>query len=274
MLRRKPSCWRDRVPAGEYAALAGHGRRKAWRVGGPNASPWGDDIHPPTARFSRKQLPGVFQAPAPRRRCHFFPPALSLLLAVDCTARSVTFSKGRCGPTRILLRGINAAASQYRPATCETSKPQNTTNGARLCPPREDFSCSWPPCWPPAAARGRPPAPARPRAATPCRTCRTCRPTRPGRISPPPSRRRRRTPSSSTTSRSRRAELTVPIGAEVTWVNRDDVPHTATSTVKPRAFDSGALDTDQTYSHVFTTPGEYEYFCAVHPHMTGRVVVK
>ena len=70
------------------------------------------------------------------------------------------------------------------------------------------------------------------------------------------------------------AELTVPIGAEVTWVNRDDVPHTATSTVKPRAFDSGALDTDQTYSHVFTTPGEYEYFCAVHPHMTGRVIVK
>lgn len=70
------------------------------------------------------------------------------------------------------------------------------------------------------------------------------------------------------------AELTVPVGAEVTWVNHDDVPHTATSTVKPRAFDSGALDTDQTYSHVFTTAGEYEYFCAVHPHMTGRVVVK
>ncbi len=69
-------------------------------------------------------------------------------------------------------------------------------------------------------------------------------------------------------------ELTVPVGAEVTWVNRDDVPHTATSTVKPRVFDSGALDTDQTYSHVFTTAGEYEYFCAVHPHMTGRVVVK
>ena len=70
------------------------------------------------------------------------------------------------------------------------------------------------------------------------------------------------------------AELTVPVGAEVTWVNRDDVPHTATSTVKPRAFDSGALDTDQTFSHVFAALGEYEYFCAVHPHMTGRVVVK
>jgi len=68
--------------------------------------------------------------------------------------------------------------------------------------------------------------------------------------------------------------LTVPAGTKVTWVNRDDVPHTATSTVKPRAFDSGALDTDQTFSHVFAALGEYEYFCAVHPHMTGRVVVK
>ena len=68
--------------------------------------------------------------------------------------------------------------------------------------------------------------------------------------------------------------MTVPVGTEVSWINRDDVPHTATSTTKPKAFDSGALDTDQTYSHVFTTAGEYEYFCAVHPHMTGKVVVK
>ena len=69
-------------------------------------------------------------------------------------------------------------------------------------------------------------------------------------------------------------ELTVPIGTEVTWVNHDDVPHTATSTAKPKVFDSGTLDTDQTYSHVFTAAGEYEYFCAVHPKMTGKVIVK
>jgi plastocyanin len=68
--------------------------------------------------------------------------------------------------------------------------------------------------------------------------------------------------------------LTVPVGAEVVWVNHDDLPHTATSTAKPKAFDSGALDTDQTYSHVFKVAGEYEYFCAVHPKMTGKVVVK
>jgi plastocyanin len=70
------------------------------------------------------------------------------------------------------------------------------------------------------------------------------------------------------------AELTVPAGTTVTWVNRDDVPHTATSTSKPRVFDSRALDTDQKFSYVFGTPGTYEYFCAVHPRMTGTIVVK
>jgi plastocyanin len=68
--------------------------------------------------------------------------------------------------------------------------------------------------------------------------------------------------------------LTVSVGAKVTWVNHDDVPHTATSSRKPRLFDSGTLDTDDKYSHVFTTPGTYEYFCAVHPHMTGQIIVK
>jgi plastocyanin len=69
-------------------------------------------------------------------------------------------------------------------------------------------------------------------------------------------------------------EITVAPGTRVTWVNHDDVPHTATSSVKPRAFDSGALDTDGTFSFVFKAPGTYDYFCAVHPHMTGKVIVK
>jgi plastocyanin len=69
-------------------------------------------------------------------------------------------------------------------------------------------------------------------------------------------------------------EVTIPIGTRVTWVNHDDVPHTATSTTKPRAFDSGTLDTDQKYSFTFASAGVYEYFCAVHPKMTGRITVK
>jgi plastocyanin len=69
-------------------------------------------------------------------------------------------------------------------------------------------------------------------------------------------------------------EITVAPGTRVTWINHDDVPHTATSSVRPRAFDSGALDTDDSFSFVFTAPGTYDYFCAVHPHMTGKVIVK
>jgi plastocyanin len=68
--------------------------------------------------------------------------------------------------------------------------------------------------------------------------------------------------------------LTVAVGTKVTWINRDDVPHTATSTAKPRVIDSGPLDTDDQFTHAFVAPGTYDYFCAVHPHMTGRIVVK
>jgi plastocyanin len=69
-------------------------------------------------------------------------------------------------------------------------------------------------------------------------------------------------------------QLTVKAGTRVTWINQDDVPHTATSSAKPRLFNSGTLDTDAKFSHVFKTPGTYDYFCAVHPHMTGRIIVK
>ena len=69
-------------------------------------------------------------------------------------------------------------------------------------------------------------------------------------------------------------KLIVAVGTKVTWVNRDDVPHTATSTGKPRTFDSGTLDTDERFSHIFMAPGTYQYFCAVHPHMTGQITVK
>jgi plastocyanin len=66
--------------------------------------------------------------------------------------------------------------------------------------------------------------------------------------------------------------LTVPAGATVIWKNQDDIPHTVTSTTK--AFKSGALDTDDSFSFTFTTPGVYEYFCSLHPHMTGKIVVE
>ncbi len=70
------------------------------------------------------------------------------------------------------------------------------------------------------------------------------------------------------------AKLTIPIGGTVHWVNRDDVPHTVTSSKRPRTFDSGALDTDDQFAHQFDVAGTYDYFCAVHPHMTGQIIVK
>jgi plastocyanin len=68
------------------------------------------------------------------------------------------------------------------------------------------------------------------------------------------------------------AELTVPVGTTVVWVNHDDVPHTVVST--SREFTSPALDTDGQYVHAFTAPGTYAYVCGIHPHMTAKVVVK
>jgi plastocyanin len=67
-------------------------------------------------------------------------------------------------------------------------------------------------------------------------------------------------------------EITVPVGTKVTWVNRDDTPHTVTSVDKK--FKSQALDTDDQFSFTFSEPGTYEYFCSVHPKMTAEVVVK
>ena len=65
--------------------------------------------------------------------------------------------------------------------------------------------------------------------------------------------------------------LTVPAGTKVTWTNRDDVPHTVTSVNK--TFSSPMLDTEESYSKVFNEPGTFDYFCAMHPKMTGTVLV-
>jgi plastocyanin len=66
--------------------------------------------------------------------------------------------------------------------------------------------------------------------------------------------------------------LTVPPGTTVTWVNADDIPHAVAA--KDRSFRSKVLDTDDRFSFTFTGAGEFEYFCTLHPHMVGKVVVK
>ena len=66
--------------------------------------------------------------------------------------------------------------------------------------------------------------------------------------------------------------ITVKAGTTVTWTNDDDDSHTVASSSK--VFKSKALDTADKFSFTFTTPGTYAYFCSVHPHMTGAVVVE
>jgi plastocyanin len=66
--------------------------------------------------------------------------------------------------------------------------------------------------------------------------------------------------------------LVIAPGTTVTWTNADDDAHTVVE--KDRKFKSGALDTDDTFSQTFTAPGEFEYFCSLHPRMVGKIVVK
>jgi plastocyanin len=68
-------------------------------------------------------------------------------------------------------------------------------------------------------------------------------------------------------------EITVPVGTMVTWTNHDDVPHVVAS-AEDQFKKSAALDTDESFSHTFTTAGNYTYFCSIHPHMTGKIIVK
>jgi plastocyanin len=68
-------------------------------------------------------------------------------------------------------------------------------------------------------------------------------------------------------------KLTVKAGTKVTWTNKDDIPHGIAATGNAFAR-SAAIDTDNTYSFTFTTPGAYQYFCYIHPHMTGTIVVE
>jgi len=68
------------------------------------------------------------------------------------------------------------------------------------------------------------------------------------------------------------SELTIKPGSTVTWKNTDDIPH---SVVEDNTkFRSKPLDTGETFSMTFTETGEIGYFCGLHPHMKGKIIVK
>ena len=66
--------------------------------------------------------------------------------------------------------------------------------------------------------------------------------------------------------------ITVAAGTTVTWTNDDDLPHTVVAIDK--SFRSKPLDTGDQFSFTFAKPGQYAFFCSIHPMMTGKVVVK
>ena len=66
--------------------------------------------------------------------------------------------------------------------------------------------------------------------------------------------------------------LVIPVGSKVTWTNKDEEPHKVAEI--NNAFTSQPLDTDEGFTYEFTTPGKYEYFCTVHPRMTGKIIVE
>jgi plastocyanin len=62
--------------------------------------------------------------------------------------------------------------------------------------------------------------------------------------------------------------LTVKAGTTVTWVN---IHHVVSE--KNGTFRSNALDTDESFTQTFPAAGTIEYFCAIHPRMTGKIIV-
>jgi plastocyanin len=67
-------------------------------------------------------------------------------------------------------------------------------------------------------------------------------------------------------------DMTVSVGTTVKWVNHDDIPHSVVE--KNKAFRSKALDTDDSFSFTFASAGTFDYFCGLHPHMVGKIIVK
>jgi len=65
--------------------------------------------------------------------------------------------------------------------------------------------------------------------------------------------------------------ITVTANTTITWTNKDGVAHTVTSNTG--LFDSGTINSNGTYSHLFATPGSYPYYCTFHASMTATVIV-
>jgi plastocyanin len=67
------------------------------------------------------------------------------------------------------------------------------------------------------------------------------------------------------------AILTVKAGSKVIFANHDDIPHTVVDV--GGQFRSKAIDTDETFEIMLPSVGDFSYFCSLHPHMRGQIIV-
>lgn len=67
------------------------------------------------------------------------------------------------------------------------------------------------------------------------------------------------------------ADLAIAVGDEVTFLNEDSAPHTASA--RDDSFDTGRLTKGQSATIRFTAAGDFDYFCKVHPSMKARITV-
>ena len=67
-------------------------------------------------------------------------------------------------------------------------------------------------------------------------------------------------------------QINVPTGTIVSWTNADSIQHTVTSD-EQGLFDAGPISPGDTFETVFDSAGEFGYHCAIHPFMTGVVMV-
>lgn len=68
--------------------------------------------------------------------------------------------------------------------------------------------------------------------------------------------------------------LSIEPGIKVFWDNEDPEPHTVVSDPEGELFASEVIDTGESYSFLFETPGEYDYHCSIHPAMRGKIIVE
>jgi plastocyanin len=68
------------------------------------------------------------------------------------------------------------------------------------------------------------------------------------------------------------ATLEIAAGDTVTWTNADEELHAIVA--DDGSFHSRGIDGDVTFSLTFDKPGTYAYRCALHPHMSGTIVVR